>query len=117
LEAVATGDEEIAVSHISADLLEQVENQCANAMLMRCFDDVGGQEWGELENIVFERGKPARGVMLFWINWQDTPDVYVAVTLVKENDVWLVNGWRGFTPDPGGLLDGTNRINAFPLND
>lgn len=125
VEALLAGNEEDARKYLSRDFRYKVEQECPDGYVTSCVEKYIQEHWGEFNGNIFLEQESDRGASnlystIFGTGWSKTNNraVWIVIDLLKENDQWVVSGWRGFviTGDENvksNLLLGTDTRNSF----
>ena len=103
--AAGKGNDEIAMSHLSAELKNYVADNCRDGGVSACVDDYSPSEWGSFLNAVYRRAQPdgpnAWDVQLIatWEEDQGFSGVCIYTRVEKtnaESETWEIVRWSGF---------------------
>jgi len=114
LESFLNGNENQTRAYSSISLISAAEELCFDGQITNCIDHLGRDEWGQLETLVFDYGRPRTHVYGFTVSLVNARGLFVVIRISQGGDNWVVDGWRGFTTETDGLIDGDNQVNAFP---
>jgi len=120
--AVANGDEQLAMSVLSARNKLAVAEYCNGGKVIACFNNAGLQDWRGSQVIVFLPDYSHGSTATYSAHWtNDNGATFIVLKEVKENDEWRVDSWRGLISSLNGipstlsgLVDGTDTTNLFP---
>jgi hypothetical protein len=120
LQGAIDSREQEALSHLSSELKDKVRLDCPNGLVSKCIERTISPSWGKLTGMAAVAIDPGTHSILLHTFWSSMPSnaVPVVIMTIKENNTWVVKGWRGFivvqseTQD-GQLLSGTLHDNEF----
>lgn len=117
--AVTNGDEQLASSLLSTSTQATVAQRCQGGKVIACFNSVWLHDWSGTQNIIFRPNDSTGSVAAFQVGTQTGDKAsWIVLEEVQEKGQWRIVGWRGLIDGkgkiPAGLVDGTNRTNAFP---
>lgn len=119
--AIGNGDEQLAMSLLSARTQSAVAQHCDSGKVISCFDQVGLQNWGTTNDIAFLPDFSQGSTAVYGTTWSTDIHIWVVLEIINENGEWRVDSWRGLIPSkasegdiPYGLFDGSEQTNLFP---
>ena len=124
LVALLTNREETAQNYLSFDFKRFVEENCPDRAVIKCVENLVSPEWGEFEDaipIFSSVDANNRNLMLFYTLWSniESSSIVVTVSLILQDDKWVVDSLRGFVISEGEdvdslFLDGSRLDNLIP---
>lgn len=116
LEAVSAADDTQAQIYLDQNVKDAVQQSCPSGSVISCFDIYGRQQWGDLQDVIWEYGV-GEGKSAYITYWKNAT-ILIFIESRNWNGIWIIQGWRGVTPAKGGwpkgVLSGENPLNQFP---
>jgi hypothetical protein len=112
LEAVASGNDQVAETYLSHDAQTALTPSCPGGSISACLDSYGRQQWGNLQEVFWQFGL-SDGASGFTTVW-DNVVVLIVVVSHESDGVWEIAGWRGVSSDKEtGWPEPTLQINFY----
>jgi hypothetical protein len=117
LQSAIEGRESDAIAQTSPNFRDKVHQQCPDGLVTKCIDNLIPPSWGKFTGIEDGVYYPD-GTILLYTYWSNNLYIPVVILEERQNGVWLIRGWRGFTSTDGEnkdgqLLNGLSHENEF----
>jgi hypothetical protein len=123
--AVATGDDDIALPYMSIALRQSVAENCPNGMPSTCIKSYADDSWGDFMSAVFRRAIPDGSdvwdvqLIATYEDGQGFSGVCIYNRVERIDNDWQVTRWAGFVScdlPTAGLQDlaGESSLNRMP---